>query len=388
MKRRLLALALLAGGWAFLRRRQQGAPSSGRPMLTEGRSVLSESVSDLRNAAGEARQVMSNAVRNTRESSRGKADRLRSAASQSRSTAPVAPVSVPTTEQPADDALLVPGAPDTEQVYSTMPDPTPSDFAADVSGPETDLEQEGRPEETQMATASTYEAVGDAGDSTLMSEPDQQPGSESTDDSDTPTEGLLEPPPGDGSSTASGSGEQSQQRAAPENDEDEHTSTDLPRSIEGGSGEDEERRHIEPTGADAQTREDLLSMNITPHSKMTSDDYRHVEASLPPETLEAIQHMDERGGAAEAPDLPIEEGFRVEAADGKVGAVARVVRGEGVAPYIVVKEGMIFKKEVNVALSAVDRVEGGTVYLNIEKQYLKLMEGEETMHTGDTVTRL
>jgi hypothetical protein len=130
-------------------------------------------------------------------------------------------------------------------------------------------------------------------------------------------------------------------------------------------------------------REELQSVHITPETGTSTADYQSVEVSLPPETIAAIETMDEHG-PAHTVDYPIQDGYHVEATDGKVGTVSSVVRTDGaVENYMVVKEGLILKKEVNIPFSAVDRVEGDTVYLTIDKQYIKLMEGQETIHTGD-----
>lgn len=130
-------------------------------------------------------------------------------------------------------------------------------------------------------------------------------------------------------------------------------------------------------------REELQSVHITPETGTSTADYQSVEVSLPPETIAAIETMDEHG-PAHTVDYPIQDGYHVEATDGKVGTVSSVVRTEGaIENYMVVKEGLILKKEVNIPFSAVDRVEGDTVYLTIDKQYIKLMEGQETIHTGD-----
>lgn len=154
-------------------------------------------------------------------------------------------------------------------------------------------------------------------------------------------------------------------------------------SVPGSEDTEDTARELGRPGpvADAR-REDLRSTNITPASDISSETYQHVEVSLPPETLAAMQNTGQ--GAAHTVDFPIHEGFKVEAADGSVGEVASVARFEGgTENYMVVKEGLLFKTKVNIPFSAVDRVEGDTVYLNIDKQYVKLMEGQETPHVGD-----
>jgi hypothetical protein len=139
--------------------------------------------------------------------------------------------------------------------------------------------------------------------------------------------------------------------------------------------------------ADAK-REELQSLDITPPGMTsTAETYERVEVSLPPETLAAMQNPEQ--GAAQTLDLPIREGYDVQATDGKVGSVCRVVRPEGGAEnYMVVKAGLVFKSDVQIPFSAVDRIEGDTVYLNIEKQYIKVMEGQDTTRTGDTTATM
>ncbi len=157
------------------------------------------------------------------------------------------------------------------------------------------------------------------------------------------------------------------------------TATSMPGSED---TEDTAREMGRPGPAADAGREDLQNINITPESNFSSEMYQNVEVSLPPETMAAMENMQE--GAVQSADLPIEEGSRVEATDGGVGDVTRVVHpGGGVESYMVVKEGLLFKTDVNIPFSAVDRVEGDTVYLKIEKQYVKLMEGQETPHVGD-----
>ncbi len=154
-------------------------------------------------------------------------------------------------------------------------------------------------------------------------------------------------------------------------------------SVPGSEDTEDTAREIGRPGPVADAgREDLQSISITPESNFSSEMYQNVEVSLPPETMAAMENMQE--GAVQSADLPIEEGSRVEATDGGVGDVTRVVHpGGGVESYMVVKEGLLFKTDVNIPFSAVDRVEGDTVYLKIEKQYVKLMEGQETPHVGD-----
>lgn len=133
---------------------------------------------------------------------------------------------------------------------------------------------------------------------------------------------------------------------------------------------------------------DPASVGSVPHGHVESEDYQHVEVSLPPETLAAMQQPSD-GPAAGGRRWDIREGYKVEATDGGVGSVERVFADEGSAEqYMVVKEGLLFKKHVNVPFTAVDRVEDETVYLNIDKEYIRLMEGRDTMHTGDSSARL
>lgn len=200
-------------------------------------------------------------------------------------------------------------------------------------------------------------------------------------------EGLLLPPEG-GSTTTSPDAEQPV------------AETDI-RRIEGGSGQDVDR--IYPaTGGDVAgpddtedtareiglpgpvataRREELQSVDFAPDAGMSMEDYQHVEVSLPPETLAAMQQSEQGDGGVEMP--PVREGYDVEAVDGKVGAVDSVVSPSGRAEgYFVVKEGLIFKHDVRIPFSAIARVEGHTVYLNIDKQYIDLLEGEHTKQTG------
>ncbi|MDP9380165.1 MAG: hypothetical protein M3Q29_08445 [Chloroflexota bacterium] len=134
-------------------------------------------------------------------------------------------------------------------------------------------------------------------------------------------------------------------------------------------------------------REEMHSIPITPPGMTSLDEYQTTEASLPPETIEAMQRLEQ--GDVQQPDLPIREGYDVEATDGKVGKVDSVVRSQGpTESYMVVKEGLVFKSDVSIPFSAVDRVEGDTVYLKIEKQYIKIMEGQDTFETGGPTTTI
>jgi len=130
--------------------------------------------------------------------------------------------------------------------------------------------------------------------------------------------------------------------------------------------------------------DEKLDMNIAPESELSSEDYQHVEASVPPETLEAMKQVEEQ---KEQPvELPDVKGFAVMATDGKVGTVDDVVATTDVdSSYMLVKEGLIFKKEVKVPFSAVDRIEDNVVYLNVDKQYVKFMEGQEPSHAGEPI---
>lgn len=140
----------------------------------------------------------------------------------------------------------------------------------------------------------------------------------------------------------------------------------------------------ESGGALDDSRERLLHENVTPHGDVSASSYEHVKSSLPPETIEAMKRASKEG-SSERVDFPVEDGFHVEATNGKVGTVSGVVRPrDGTDSYIIVKEGHVFRKKVKVPFSAVDRVENNTVYLNIDKDYLKAMEGRETSHAGDS----
>ncbi len=130
---------------------------------------------------------------------------------------------------------------------------------------------------------------------------------------------------------------------------------------------------------------DPIGVDVTPpKSDISAEDYKHVEVSLPPETLAAIGELEQSGGRTEATEHHIEEGYNVEATDGGVGTVDRVVLGANDAEsYMHVKKGLLFKSDVSIPISAVERVENDTVYLNIEKQYIKLIEGDDTKEIGE-----
>lgn len=137
----------------------------------------------------------------------------------------------------------------------------------------------------------------------------------------------------------------------------------------------------------AEGAPDPAEVGAVPHGHVQSEEYQHVEVSLPPETLAAMQEQPD--SAALGPQWDIREGYKVEATDGAVGTVEQVLAPEDAAEqYMMVKEGLLFKKHVNVPFSAVDRVEDETVYLNIDKEYIRLMEGRDTVHTGDSSARL
>ncbi len=130
---------------------------------------------------------------------------------------------------------------------------------------------------------------------------------------------------------------------------------------------------------------DPIGMDVTPpKSDISEEDYKHVEVSLPPETLAAIGELEQSGGRTETTEHHIEEGYSVEAVDGSVGTVEKVERGANDAEsYMHVKKGLLFKSDVSIPISAVERVENDTVYLNIEKQYIKLIEGDDTKEIGE-----
>jgi len=70
-------------------------------------------------------------------------------------------------------------------------------------------------------------------------------------------------------------------------------------------------------------------------------------------------------------ELAVRRGTRVEAIDGRVGIVGELVidrEGEHIT-HLALQEGHLWgKKEVTVPLSAIDRVEGDRVYLNLDKK--------------------
>ena len=122
-------------------------------------------------------------------------------------------------------------------------------------------------------------------------------------------------------------------------------------------------------------------MDIVPEGTVSTEDYQHVEVSLPPETLAAMRRTEQGTGEVEAP--PVREGYDVEAVDGKAGTVDSVVPPSGRAEgYFVIKEGLVFKHDVRIPFSAVERVEDDTVYLTVDKQYIDLLEGDHTLQTG------
>lgn len=69
-------------------------------------------------------------------------------------------------------------------------------------------------------------------------------------------------------------------------------------------------------------------------------------------------------------ELGVSGGTRVEATDGHVGHVSELLMDEGTGQltHVVLEEGHLWgKKEVTLPASAVDRVEGDTMYLNLDK---------------------
>lgn len=70
-------------------------------------------------------------------------------------------------------------------------------------------------------------------------------------------------------------------------------------------------------------------------------------------------------------ELAVRRGTHVEATDGRVGIVGELVvdkEGEHVT-HLVLQEGHLWgRKEVTLPLSAIDRVEGNRVYLNLDKK--------------------
>jgi uncharacterized membrane protein len=70
----------------------------------------------------------------------------------------------------------------------------------------------------------------------------------------------------------------------------------------------------------------------------------------------------------------VQPGARVEATDGRVGVVSELVAAEegADASHFVLQEGHLWgKKVVTLPLSAVARVEGDTVYLNLDKKAIE-----------------
>jgi len=69
-------------------------------------------------------------------------------------------------------------------------------------------------------------------------------------------------------------------------------------------------------------------------------------------------------------ELGVSVGTRVEATDGHIGHVGELLADEdtGQLTHLVLEEGHLWgKKEVTLPASAVDRVEGDTMYLNLDK---------------------
>jgi uncharacterized membrane protein len=72
----------------------------------------------------------------------------------------------------------------------------------------------------------------------------------------------------------------------------------------------------------------------------------------------------------------VQPGARVEATDGRVGVVSELGAAEegAAASHFVLQEGNLWgKKVITLPLSAVDRVEGDTVYLNLDKKAIELL---------------
>jgi uncharacterized membrane protein len=71
----------------------------------------------------------------------------------------------------------------------------------------------------------------------------------------------------------------------------------------------------------------------------------------------------------------LHRGARVDASDGHVGLVGELVideEEEGYVTHIVLQEGHLWgKKEVTLPLSAIDRVDGDTVYLKLDKKAIE-----------------
>nr|MDQ3327210.1 hypothetical protein [Chloroflexota bacterium] len=313
---RLLGLVLLGLGWVFLRRLRPRAGRSGpggqsgsaRQVLTEGKSVLADTATELKGAASEAREMVAKVVRNTRDSAADKTDRLRTAAPSPTSRGAVG---IPTTEQPADDALLMQDvAPVTTAAGSDADAPK---YAADAMGPDLPLVDPipgevvgdsqamstGYASDDALVTETETVPMDDDAASTLPQETPDPIGNEESSDASAPEGLLIEPEGGsvpvsdgeDATDVASGKTDDatvagSTHEGEPD-DEDNQRQGRNRRSIEGGSGEriypadeprgpDDTQDTADAVGkpgpvADAH-REELQSVHITPETGTSTAD--------------------------------------------------------------------------------------------------------------------
>lgn len=85
-------------------------------------------------------------------------------------------------------------------------------------------------------------------------------------------------------------------------------------------------------------------------------------------------------------ELVVRPGTRVRATDGQVGHVAELLADEdtGELSYLVLEEGHLWgKKEVWVPTLAIDRVEGDTVYLKLDKHGIETLPAVPARRHGD-----
>jgi hypothetical protein len=101
-----------------------------------------------------------------------------------------------------------------------------------------------------------------------------------------------------------------------------------------------------------------------------STEFKNTEVNMTdiPVNAEAASD-DERTPEAE---LALRPGMQVEATDGPVGHVGELLAEEGSdeTGHFVLQEGRRGQQEVTLPVSAIDRVEGDTVYLKLDKEAL------------------